>query len=162
MKLSSTVPTSSLSATSPIACKSLVTLTATRKLESRMTINSKSDAASSSLGRLQDAHLGGLMDKARGNLSLQKRNQDVDISESETCNVQEEAVLARPIANKTAVEKPHASSIQTARKVQKLNEKYGHTIYTYLQPQLTIRKQSSRSSGKSMDEDMTTLWMIWT
>ena len=47
-----------------IASKSLETLTATGKLESRMRRNSKSDAASSSQVKLQDAYLGGLMDIA--------------------------------------------------------------------------------------------------
>ena len=37
---------------------------------------------------------------------------------------------------------------QTTREVQKLKEKNGHTIYTWVQPQFTMRKQSSRSSGK--------------
>ena len=41
-------------------------------------------------------------------------------------------------------------------------KKNGHTIYTCLQPQFTIRKQSSRSSGRSADENMTTQWTIRT
>ena len=51
---------------------------------------------------------------------------------------------------------------QTIREVQKLKEKNGHTFCTCLQPQFTIRKQSSRSSGGSTDENMTTQWMMWT
>ena len=51
---------------------------------------------------------------------------------------------------------------QTAREAQKLSGQNGHTIYTCLQSQSTIRKQYSRSSGRSSDENMTTLWMIWT
>ena len=51
---------------------------------------------------------------------------------------------------------------QTTREVQKLKEMNGHTIYTYLQPQFTMRKQSSRSSGGSTDDNIKTLWMIWT
>ena len=50
--------------------------------------------------------------------------------------------------------------IQTAREVQKLKRYNGHTICTCLQPQFTIRKQSARSSGRSTDENTTTLWMI--
>ena len=38
----------------------------------------------------------------------------------------------------------------------------GHTMYTCLQPQFITWKQSSGSSGGSTDENMTTLWMIWT
>ena len=64
--LSSHVPTSSSSAKSLIASKSPEILIATWKLESRMRRNSKSDAASSSRARLQDAYFGGLMDTANG------------------------------------------------------------------------------------------------
>ena len=73
--LSSHVPTSSSSAKSPIASKSPGILIATGKPESKMRRNSKSDAASSSQARLKDAYLGGMIDKATGNLSQQKRNQ---------------------------------------------------------------------------------------
>ena len=52
IEISSHVPTSSSSAKSPIASKSLGILTAAGKLESRMGRNSKSDAASSSQPRL--------------------------------------------------------------------------------------------------------------
>ena len=59
MNLSSHVPASSSSAKSPIASKSPWKFTATGKRESRTRRNSKSDAASSSQVRLQDAYLGG-------------------------------------------------------------------------------------------------------
>ena len=75
MNLSSHVPTSSSSAKSPIASKGPGKLIAMGKPESRMRRNSKSDAASSSQVRLQDAHRGGQWTQPRGNLSLQKRNQ---------------------------------------------------------------------------------------
>ena len=65
MNLSSHVPTSSSSAKSPMASKGPRILTATGKPESKMRRNSKSDAASTSPVRLQDAYLGGLMDTAR-------------------------------------------------------------------------------------------------
>ena len=85
MNLSSHVPTSSSSAKSPIASKSPGILIATGKPESRMRRNSKSDAASSSQVRLQDAYLGGLMDTATGKLVATKdESGDVDLSESET------------------------------------------------------------------------------
>ena len=45
--------------------------------------------------------------------------------------------------------------LQNARKVQKLEEKHGHIISKYLQTQLIIRKQFSRSSGKSTDKNLT-------
>ena len=86
MNLSSIVPTSSSSATSPIASKSPGILTASGKPESRMRINSKSDAASSSQVRLQDAYLGGLMDIATG---------DMGNSESEIWTYQEERVTGK-------------------------------------------------------------------
>ena len=71
--LSSHVPTSSSSAKNPIAPNSPDILTATEKLVSKMRGNSESDAASSSHARLQDAHLGRLMDKATGKLVATKR-----------------------------------------------------------------------------------------
>ena len=73
MNQSSRAPTSSSSATSPIASKGPVTLIATGKPESRMRRNSKSDAASSSQVRLQDAYLGGLMYTATGKLVASRR-----------------------------------------------------------------------------------------
>ena len=50
-------------------------LIASGKLESGMRRHSKSDAASSSQVRLQDAYLGALMDTATGSLSQQKKSQ---------------------------------------------------------------------------------------
>ena len=106
--------------------------------------------------------------------------RDVDLSESETRSFQEEAVKERPNAGKKAREKPNVSiksdhpgspkaeRIQlytvneTPSKDRNLARKNGHTTYTCLQPHFTIRKQSSRSSGESTDENMTTLSMIWT
>ena len=85
MNLSSHVPTSSSSAKSPIAPKSPGILTAPVEHESRMRRNSKSDAASSSEVRLQDANLGGLMDTATGKpVATKEESGDVHLSESET------------------------------------------------------------------------------
>ena len=70
---------------------------ATVKPESRMRRNSKSDAASSSLVRLQDAYFGGLMDRATGKLvAPEEESGDVDPSETETGS--EEDVTGRPLA----------------------------------------------------------------
>ena len=66
MNLSSLNLTRSSSATSPIASQRPGILTAPGKPESRMRINSKSDAASSSQAPLQDSYRGGLMDTAMG------------------------------------------------------------------------------------------------
>ena len=85
MNLSSHVPASSSTAESPIASQSQGMLIATGNAESRMRRNSKSDAASSSQVRLQDAYLGWLMDTATEKLVATKAESgDVDLSESET------------------------------------------------------------------------------
>ena len=107
--LSSHVPTSSFSTKSLIASKSPGILIATGKLESRMRGNSESDAASSSQARLEDAYLGGLMDKATGKpVATKEEPGDVDLSESETGS--EENVTGKLGAYKTATRKPYASS----------------------------------------------------
>ena len=109
MNLSSTVSASSSSAKSPIASKSLGILIATKKPESRMRRNSKSDAVSSSQARLQDAYLGGLMEKATEKpVATKEESGDVDSSESETGS--EVDVTGRPVAYTTATGTPYASS----------------------------------------------------
>ena len=86
-------------------------LIATVKPESRMRRNSKSDAASSSQVRLQDAYLGGSMDTATVKpVATKDESGDVDLSESETWSFQDEAVTERPIAYQTATDKPYAFS----------------------------------------------------
>ena len=140
MNLSSFVPTSSSSAESPIASKGLGILIAAGKPESRMRKNSKSDAASSSQVRLQDAYLGGVMDTATEKpVATKEESGNVDVSEAETWSFQEdEVVLERPIACKRLRGNPMHPVNQTNQEVQKLKEKNGHTIYTCLQPQLTF------------------------
>ena len=101
--LSSFIPTSSSSTTSPIASKSPGILTASGKPESRMRINSKSDAASSSQVRLKDAYLGGLMDTATMKpVASEEESGDMVNSESEIWIYQEEQVTRKPVAHKTA------------------------------------------------------------
>ena len=57
--------------------------------------------------KLQDAYLGGLMEKAKGKLVAAKEESSyVDLSESETCSFHEEEVTVRPVAYKTATGKP--------------------------------------------------------
>ena len=69
--------------------------------------NSKSDAASCSQARLQDAYLGGLMDTATGKpVAPYEESGDVDLSESETGS--EEVATLKPVAEKTAAGKPDA------------------------------------------------------
>ena len=73
----------------------------------------------------------------------------MDFSESESLSFQEEAVLERPIACNKATEKPDASSKSdhpgnpTAKR-----KEWSHTVYTCLQPQLTVRKQSFSIVGE--------------
>ena len=139
MNLSSHVATGSSSAKSLIASKSSGKLTATRKPESRMRRNSKSDAASSSQARLEDACVGGLIDTATvKHVATKEKSGDVDLSVTES-----EDVTGKPVG------KPYASSKADWTRLD------GHTIYTCLQPQFI-------TSDGSTDENMTTLWMIWT
>ena len=73
--------------------------------------NSKSDAASISQVRLQNAYLGGLMDTATVKpVATKEEPGDVDLSGSETWSFQEEAVTVRPIAFSTFTRKLDASS----------------------------------------------------
>ena len=86
MNLSSFISTSSSTAASPIASKSPVMLITSEKPDSRMSIDPNSfDAASTSQLRLKDAYLGGLMEKQRGNPSLQEEqnSEDSDNPEAE-------------------------------------------------------------------------------
>ena len=161
--LSSHVPTSSSSAKSPIASKSPGILIATGKPGSRMRRNSKSDAASSSQVRLQDAFLNGLMNTSTEKpVATKEESGHKDLSESETWSFQEEAVLGRPNACKKATEKPNASSKSDHPGSPKAERKeWSHNLHMS-QPQLTTQKQSSRSSGGSTDESMTTLSLFWT
>ena len=110
MNLSSHVPTSSSSVNHPIASKSPGILKAsTGKTWREGKKNSKSDAASSSHVRLQDAYFGGLMDTATGKpVATKEESGNVDPSESETGS--DEDVTGRPVAYKTAAGKPHAYS----------------------------------------------------
>ena len=83
----------------------------------------------------------------------------MDLSESETGS--EDGVTGKPVAYKKATGNPMHPANQAAREVPKLKGQDGHTTYTGLQPQSITWRQSSRSSGGSTDENMTTLWMIW-
>ena len=71
------IATSSSAASSPIASKSPGMPIASEKPDSRMSIESSSfDAAWTSQVRLQDAYLGGLMEKQRGDPSHQEEEKD--------------------------------------------------------------------------------------
>ena len=49
----------------------------------------------------------------------------------------------------------------TAKEVQKLKGQNGHPSNACLQPQFITRRHFSRSSGRSTEKNMTSLWMIW-
>ena len=94
----------------------------------RMRRNSNSDAASSSQVKLQDAYLGGLMDKATVKLvATEEESGDVDLSESETWSFHEEEVTGRPVADKQLQGNLEHPANQETRKTQKLKEKNGHS-----------------------------------
>ena len=101
-----------------IASQSLGILIATEKPESRMRTNSKSDAASSSQARLEDAYLGELMDTSTGKpVATKEESGHVDLSGSET----EEDVTGKTgrLLIKIFWGSPLIPDSQTARKVQK-------------------------------------------
>ena len=113
MNLSSTVPASSSSAKNPIfASRSPGKLIDSGKPGSRMRRrNSKSDAASSSQVKLQDAYLGGLMEKAAGKpVATDEKSRTVDLPESETWSYHEDEETGEPVTYKTVAGKPVASS----------------------------------------------------
>ena len=92
------------------------------------------------------------MDTATGKLvASEEESGDVDNSESEIWFYQGGRVTEKPIAHKTARGKPHASGTSVNQEGPKAGRKTCH-----IQPHSTIRKQFSRSSGGSTDENMTT------
>ena len=98
----------------------------------------------------------------RGNLSLQKRNQGMWTFPNLKLGVKKMWQGNRSLLKQLRRNPMHPAN-QTAREVHQLKRWNGHTLHTCLQPQCTIRKQSSPSSGRSTDENMTTLWMFfWT
>ena len=103
MNLASTVSASSSSVKSPIASESPVKLIASGKSESRVRGNSKPDTASSSQVKLQDAYLGGLLDKVAGKPVVTEENQVLwEFSESESWSNHEDEVKGKPVADKNA------------------------------------------------------------
>ena len=162
MNLSSRVPASFSTAKIPIASKSPVIFTATGKPESRMRRNSKSDAASSSQVKLQDAYLGGLMDEATGKLVATKEESGaVDLSESETWSFHEEEVTERPVACKTAKGKPGASSESENSGNPKAEIKeWTHNLH--ISPDAVPHMETVFSIvKKSTNESPRTQWMTW-
>ena len=99
MNLSSIVPASSSSAKNLITSSDPLKRLATVKPESRMTRNSKSDAASSSQARLEDAYLGGLMVEVAERPTATHKSQDLgEFSESESWSNNENGAKGKPAA----------------------------------------------------------------
>ena len=102
---------SSSSSKDPIASKSPVKLMASGKPESRVRRNSKPDAASSSQVKLQDAYLGGLMEKIAEKPVATDANQVLwEFSESESWSNHESEVTEKLDTHEAATGKPVASS----------------------------------------------------
>ena len=84
----------------------------------------------------------------------------MDLSESETGN--EEDVTGKPLACKTATEKPHASSKSDCQGVPKAEKiEWSHKLHV---SPATIHHAEAVFSIVSAftDENMTTQWKIWT
>ena len=132
MNLSSHITAISSSAKSPIASQKVLGYSYLLGNSARkMRINSKSDAASSSEARLQDAYLGGLMEKATVNsVATKAESRDVDPSESQSGS--EEDKTGRPIVISNGYGKNRMHSVnQTVMEVQKLKRYNGHTIHKF-------------------------------
>ena len=111
MSLSSTVPACSSSAKDPIASRGPGNLIASKEPESRVRRNSKPDAASSSQVRLQDAYLGGLMDKlAWKPVATDECEVLWEFSESESWSNHEDEATEKLVAHKKAKGRLVASS----------------------------------------------------
>ena len=167
MNRSSFIATSSSAASSPIASKSPVMPIASWKPDSRMSIEPSSfDAASTSQVRLKDAHLGGLMEKQRGDPSHreEEESEDSDNPEAETRCYEGKQVTVEPVAqNNKAWRQPlahGASSSVVARKVTRIQKRHGTTISTYRRTHPTIWKPSSPWLGNSMENNLAILWKI--
>ena len=99
MNLSSIGPASSSSAKNLITSSDQLKLTATGQPESRMTRNSKSDAASSSQARLEDAYLGGLMVEVAERPTATHKSQELwKFSGSESWSNNENGAFGKPTA----------------------------------------------------------------
>ena len=78
------------------------------------------------------------------------------------CKMHTLAFWWRQPRGKPVATKEESGDVTGTRVAFKKATEKRHTIYTCLQPQFTIRKQSSRSSGENLrTKNMTTLWTIW-
>ena len=161
MNLSSVIPTSSSTASSPIASKSPVMPIASGKPDSRMRINQNSlDAASTSQVRLKDASLGGLMEKQRWNPSHQEEEdaEDSDNPEAEVWYYKGELVAQ----NSKAWEQPLCTRCSSSvhQESQKSTEAtWDHCLQTspntshYIEAVFSmVRKIYGRQPGDPMED----------
>ena len=139
--LSSHVPASSSNAKIPIASESPGILRVSGKPDARERRNSKTDAAWSSQGRLQDAYPCGLMDRVAGKPGAPDKSQESwEFLESESWNFHEEEVTGRLVLlTKQSQGNLEHPANQKTRGILKLEEKNEHTINTCLQPQFIMR-----------------------
>ena len=103
------------------------------------------------------------MDTATGkSVATKEESGDVDLSESETRSFQEEAVAERPIACEKAPGKSNASSKSDHPGSPKAEGKeWSHNLH--VSPATVHHTEAVVSIVRgSADENMTTLWMIWT
>ena len=81
--------------------------------------------------------------------SLGLSNWSISFSTKPNQQIHRSGVTGKPVGN---------SSVKHA----KTDSNHAHQSRSDQYPQFTIRKLSSRSPGRSTDENMTILWMIWT
>ena len=136
------VSTSSSSVNIPIVSKRPGILKAsTGKPDVRRRSNSKPDAASFSLGRLQDAYLGGLMAKVvEKPVATDKRQESWDTPESESWNNHESEVTVNLVASR------NSENSRSSEAESKIWPQHFHTSH-HQQAYLTWRK-SIRSYDK--------------
>ena len=98
--------------------------------------------------KLQDAYLGGLMDKATEKLVATEETGTVDLSKSETWSFHEED----PLLTKQLQENLEHPANQKTREIPKLEEKNGHTTYTFL-TQRSLYSEETCQQGNLVSEN---------
>ena len=133
------------------ASKGPVNLTASGKLDAKGRRNSKTDAASSSQVRLQDAYLGGLMERAAGKPAATDESQEFwEFSESESWSNHEKEVTGKLVAHEKVTGKPAASiNSENPGNPKAESRKWPHNCHM-------------SSSENFTTEVPRTTWMTWT
>ena len=160
------IATSSSAASSPIASKSPGMPIALVKPDSRMSVEPSSfDAASTSQVRLEDAHLGGLMEKQRRNPWHQEEgdSEASDNPEAEIWYYKGKQVTVKLVAQtkKLRGNPLHTEPVlQLSRKVKRIRKRHGASISTYHRTHRISWKLSLLWSGRSMENHLSMLWKI--